>query len=250
MEDKTTLIYGRNPIIEAINSGQPVDKVFIQQGVRGPLEKEIRDLCRAHLIPLQVIPKERMNTMVRGNHQGLIAYLAEVRYYRLEDVVPGIFERSEMPLLLLLDGVTDVRNLGAIARSGEVMGAHALVVSQKRSAPINAEAMKTSAGALNHLPVCREPNLQSAIDQLQMMGIKVIASDLKAEKVVYNLDLTGPVAIVVGAEGKGISREVLLKSDQRFVIPQKGQTDSLNVSVAAGMILYEARRQRLLVKGH
>jgi 23S rRNA (guanosine2251-2'-O)-methyltransferase len=167
-----------------------------------------------------------------------------VRYYKLEDVLPTVYERSEVPLLVLLDSVTDVRNFGAIARTAEVCGAHALVVPQKNTALINAEAMKTSAGALNILPVCRESSLMAAVEYLQMSGVQVLASDLKAEARLQDLDLKLPTAFVLGAEGEGISEPIARRADQRFIIPQLGQTDSLNVSVAAGMMLYESMRQR------
>jgi 23S rRNA (guanosine2251-2'-O)-methyltransferase len=174
----------------------------------------------------------------------VVALQALIRYQKMEDILPMVFERSQTPLFVLLDGVTDVRNFGAIARTAEVCGAHALVITQKNSAQINPEAMKTSAGALNTIPVCREKSLITVIEYLQQSGIQVLASDLQADKAIYDLDLTAPVAFVLGAEGEGISPAVARKADQTFIIPQKGQTDSLNVSVAGGMMLYEAMRQR------
>ncbi len=167
-----------------------------------------------------------------------------VTYYKLEDVLPAIYEKSEVPLFLLLDGVTDVRNFGAIARSAEICGVHALVVPKKGSAQINSESLKTSAGALSKLMVCRENSLTTAIEILRLSGVHVVASDLQADKMVYELDLTNPLAIVIGSEGKGVSSAVLQKVDQQFIIPQKGTTDSFNVSVATGIILYEVMRQR------
>jgi len=237
-------IYGRHPVLDALQAGVSIEKVFLQQGIRGELEKELRHLCKSEGIPLKVIPKDRLNRMVSGNHQGVVASQALIRYYRVEDVLPGIYERSEIPLLLLLDGITDVRNFGAIARTAEVCGAHALVVPQKNSAQINAEAMKTSAGALSHIPVCRETSIVAAIEYLQLSGIRVLASSLHSSHSIYELDLSQPVAFVLGAEGEGISRAVERAADQHFIIPQKGKTDSLNVSVAGGMMLYEAMRQR------
>jgi 23S rRNA (guanosine2251-2'-O)-methyltransferase len=243
-ETAPQIIYGRHPVADAIRSGTPIDKVILQQGIRGEMEKELRHLCKAEGIPLQVVPKERLNKMVRGNHQGVIALQSFVRYYRLEDVLPGIYEESEVPLLLLLDGVTDVRNFGAIARTAEALGAHALVIPQKNSAQINAEAMKASAGALAKIPVCRESSLAVAIDYLRLSGIRVLASSLEAEVPLYALDLKAPAAFILGAEGEGISPALMRQADERFIIPQLGTTDSLNVSVAAGMMLYEAMRQR------
>ncbi|MCB0568706.1 MAG: 23S rRNA (guanosine(2251)-2'-O)-methyltransferase RlmB [Phaeodactylibacter sp.] len=245
-EKDRAVIYGRHPVVDAIRAGTPIDKVMLQQGIRGEMEKELRHLCKAEGIPLQVVPKERMNKMIRGNHQGVAALQALIRYYRLEDVLPTIFERSESPLLIVLDGITDVRNFGAIARTAEACGAHALIIAQKNSAQINAEAMKTSAGALAKIPVCRENSLATAIEYLKLSGIQVLASDLQARKPIYTLGLIQPIAFVLGAEGEGISPAIARMADETFIIPQKGTTDSFNVSVAAGMMLYEAMRQREL----
>ena len=238
------ILYGRHPVVDALKNGVPLEKVMLQKGVRGEMEKELRHLCKAAEVPMLVIPKERLRRYTNGNHQGVVALQALIRYQKVEDILPAIFERSETPLLLLLDGVTDVRNFGAIARTAEVCGAHALIITHKNSAQINPEAMKTSAGALNNIPVCREKSLITAIEYLQQSGIQVLASDLQAEHPIYDLDLTAPVAFVLGAEGEGISPAVANKADHTFIIPQKGQTDSLNVSVAGGMMLYEAMRQR------
>ncbi len=245
MLKKDNLIFGRHPVVEAIQSGAPLDKVFLQQGVRGDFEKEIRGLCRSHDIPLQYIPKERMNSITRSNHQGILAYLALLDYYKLEDVVPGIFDKGETPLILLLDRVTDVRNFGAIARSAEVCGVHALAIPKTGSALINAEAIKASAGALTRLYVCRENSLVTALEYLQLSGILVFASDLNATKYVFEMDLTTPCALIVGSEDEGVHPSLLSRVQERFLIPQVGTTDSLNVSVATGIMLYETLRQRM-----
>ncbi|HHM21663.1 MAG TPA: 23S rRNA (guanosine(2251)-2'-O)-methyltransferase RlmB [Bacteroidetes bacterium] len=241
---KTHIAFGRHPVVEAIRAGSAFDKILLQRGTTGDFEKEIRQLCRQHGIPLQYVPREKLNRIVKGNHQGVVGYLALIRYYQLEDVVPHIYEKGETPLLLLLDGVTDVRNLGAIARSAEVSGAHALVVPWSGSALINADALKTSAGALSRLVVCREKSLVSAVEYLQNAGIRVFASDLTAPRPIGEMDFTSPSAIVVGSEDEGVSEGLLRRADERFIIPQKGTTDSYNVSVAAGIMLYEAGRQR------
>jgi 23S rRNA (guanosine2251-2'-O)-methyltransferase len=244
-ESKTTnLIFGRHPVTEAIQSGAHFDKVFIQRGTVGDFEIEVRRLCREHEIPLQYVPKEKLNRITGGNHQGIIGYLALLTYYKLEDVVPMIYEKGETPLIILLDGVTDVRNLGAIARSAEVCGAHALVVPSTGSALINADAIKTSAGALTRLTVCREKSLVSSVEFLQNAGLEVFASDLQAGRPIYEMDFTAPTAFVIGAEDEGVSKGILKVVDERFIIPQKGELDSLNVSVATGIMLYEAIRQR------
>jgi len=247
VSEKNTFIFGRHPIVEALQSGTRFDKIFLQQGTRGDLEKEIRYLCRTQDVPLQYVPKEKMNKMVKGNHQGIIGFLALLDYYRLEDIVPGIFEKGETPLLLLLDRVTDVRNLGAIARSAEICGVHALIVPKSGSALINADAIKTSAGALLRLHVCRENSLVTAVEYLQNSGIQVFASDLKAGKYIFDLDLTTPAALIVGSEEEGVHPSLLERVQGRFIIPQQGETDSFNVSVAAGIMLYETLRQRMRV---
>lgn len=241
----TNLIFGRHPVLEAIEAGKKFDKIFLQRDTRGELETELRRLCKEHEIPLQYVPKERLNRITRGNHQGVIGLLALIDYYRLEDVIPTIWEKAETPLILILDGVTDVRNFGAIARSAEICGVHAIVVPKTGSALINADAIKTSAGALLRLNVCRENSLVSAIELLQISGIQVFASEMKAEKHVFELDLTAPAALIVGSEDEGVSQALLDRVGERFRIPQRGETDSFNVSVAAGIMLYEVLRQRI-----
>lgn len=242
--NQKNIIFGRHPVVDAIRSGTPIDKLILQQGTRGEFEKEIRQLSRKFNIPLQVVPKERMGKFTRSNHQGIIGLLSAITYYKLEDVLPMIYEKSETPLILILDGVTDVRNFGAIARTAECSGVHAIVIPQKGSAQINADAIKTSAGALTKIPVCRERNIKGVIEFLQLSGIQVLASDLQAKKVIYELDMTLPTALIIGSEHKGIHPTTRDKADETFIIPQKGTTDSFNVSVAAGMMLYEVLRQR------
>lgn len=247
MKDKDTsqIIYGRHPIVDAIQSGQTIDKILLQQGTRGELEKEIRHLSKEFDIPVQYVPKEKLQQFTKGNHQGIIAFVSMVQYFHLEDVLPGIFERSETPLILLLDGVTDIRNFGAIARSAEIAGVQTVVVPLKGSALINADAMKTSAGALAKIPVCRESSLAKAIEYLKLSGIQVFASDLQGEKMIYELDFRQPVAIIIGSEGEGVNPALLREANELFKIPQVGTTDSFNVSVATGIILYETMRQRI-----
>jgi len=244
-EIKQQVIFGKHPVIEAIRNGKSIDKVFFQKTMRGETEKEVRNLCREHDIPLVYAPKEKLNKITKSNHQGVIAYLSLLTYYKLEDVLPMVYEKGETPLFIILDGITDVRNMGAIARSAEVCGAHALILPQKGSAMINAEGIKTSAGALLKIPVCRENSLISAIEFCHMSGIQTLASDLKGESPLHEIDLKVPTAFVVGSEGDGVSQGVLSKVNQSFIIPQVGETDSLNVSVASGIMMYEAMKQRL-----
>ena len=244
---QTDVIYGRHPVLEALAAGQPVDKVYLQQGTRGEFEKELRQACKLHDVPMTIVPQAKLQRMVRGNHQGVVAQIAAAAYQKVEDVLPLIYERGETPLFLLLDGVTDVRNLGAIARSAEVCGAHSIIIPQKNSAGLTADAVKSSAGALSRIPVCREKSLVSTVEFLQMSGVKVIASDLAAEVYLEEVPLVGPLCIVMGAEDEGISQGVARAADVTFRIPQAGNLNSFNVSVAAGILLFEAMRARMRV---
>ena len=245
MRNSNTTIFGRHPVLDAIKAGKTIDKVIIQQGFKGPIEKEIRQLCKDRRIILQQLPKERIARMVDGNHQGVVALLSLIEYQKLEDILPLVYEQSKVPLFLLLDGVTDVRNFGAIARTAEVMGVQAIVIPRKKSAQINSDAVKASAGALLEIPVCKEASIVAAVEFLQNSGVQVYASDLYAEKGIHHVDFTTPTAIIIGAEGRGVSPSILKMVNETFIIPQVGKTDSLNVSVATGMMLYEVVMQRL-----
>jgi 23S rRNA (guanosine2251-2'-O)-methyltransferase len=246
-EPKNIVIYGRHPVVEAIKGGKTFEKILFQQGLTGEIEKEIRKLSREFQIPLSIVPREKLDKMANGaNHQGVIGHIALLTYSNLEDIVPHIFEKGEIPLLLLLDGVTDVRNFGAIARSAEVMGVHAIIVPQKGAALINADAIKASAGALNRIPVCREKTMSGVLDFLGSSGVRIIASDLKASTPLFEVDFTPPTAILIGSEDEGVNMNFIRRSDETFIIPQMGKTDSLNVSVATGIILYEVVKQRLV----
>ena len=231
--------------MEALQSGQPLEKVFFQQGLRGDLEKEVRHLCRVRDIPMQVVPREKLGRLVKGAHQGLVAAVPTIEYQKLSDVLKSVVEAGETPLFIVLEGVTDVRNVGAIARSALVAGAHAIVLPKNNSALLNEDAMKASAGALNHLPVCRENSVSHVIDFLKNNGVRVVATDLLDEsEPIFSVDMTGPTAILLGSEGEGLATNLLKKSDHVCKIPQTVDFDSYNVSVAAGICLYEAIRQR------
>jgi len=241
----TNLIYGHHPVAEAIRAGKAVEKVFFQQGERGEVEKEIRHLTKEYGIPLQVVPREKLNKMVRGQHQGVVAYLALVAYQSIEDVLSQVIESGEIPLLVLLDSITDVRNFGAIARSAECAGAHAVVVPQSGSALANEEAMKASAGALARMRVCRVRSLFSTVEWLQECGVQVVATALSERSIpLFKADLRVPTAILMGSEGEGVHPKLLKMSDVVVKIPQATDFDSYNVSVAAGIALYEVLRQR------
>jgi 23S rRNA (guanosine2251-2'-O)-methyltransferase len=231
--------------VEAIRAGKAVEKVFFQQGERGEVEKEIRHLTKEYNIPLQVVPREKLNKLVKGAHQGVVAWLALVEFQSIEDVLPWIYEQGETPLLMVLDSITDVRNFGAICRSAEVMGVHAVVIPQNGSAPANEEAMKASAGALARIRLCRVKSLFSTVDFLKESGVQVVVTALTHHSIpVYNVDFTPPTAILMGSEGDGVHPKLIKMADVVTKIPQATDFDSLNVSVAAGVVLYEALRQR------
>ena len=246
MAKNKDLIFGKHPVLEAIKSGRKVEKVYLLQGTRGPLEKELRALSKAHGFPVTMIPKEKLQKMVPHNHQGVAAQLSLVDYKNIEDILPWVYEKGETPLFILLDGVTDVRNLGAIARSAHLCGAHAIIYGEKKSAMINAEAVKASAGALLKIPVCRVKSLTNTIQYLKDSGISILTTNIPSETPVHQIDFELPSAIVMGSEGEGVGAAILRLTDTQFWIPQKGDLNSFNVSVASGIVLYEAMRQRLL----
>jgi 23S rRNA (guanosine2251-2'-O)-methyltransferase len=239
-------IFGIRPVIEMLDEGKIPEKVYIQKGLTGPLFQQLFIKIREKEIPFQMVPVEKLNRITNNNHQGIIAQIAEIEYRKLDMLVTEVYEKGETPLLIILDKVTDVRNLGAIARSAEVAGAHGIVIGEKSSAPVNADAIKTSAGALARIAVCKERDIMESIAFLKESGIRTIACTEKADATIYNTDMTGPVAIIMGSEDKGISRACLVMADETAAIPQKGRIGSLNVSVAAGVVLFEIVRQREL----
>lgn len=243
-ENEQHFIFGIRAVIEAIEAGKEVDKILIQRGIAGELFNELRRAMKGTEIPYQIVPPEKIKRLTNKNHQGVIAFLSEVTYYSTEDLLPRVFEEGRTPLVLLLDRVTDVRNFGAIARSAECAGVDFIIIPSRGAAQINADAIKTSAGALHRIPVCRENNLKDTINYLKEYGLKVIACHEKTEKFIYSADLKQPVAIMMGSEENGISGEYLKMCDEAIKIPMPGKTASLNVSVATGIVLFEAVRQR------
>lgn len=238
------MIFGIRPVMEALEAGKEVDRILLQKGLRGDLFRELMDMVREHDIPLQIVPLDRLNRITRKNHQGIVAFLSQITYYQLEQVMPGVYERGKIPLVLILDHITDVRNFGAIARTAECSGVDAIVIPSKGSAAINEDAMKTSAGALNIIPVCRTDKLTDSIKFLKDSGLKVVAATEMGSTYYDEEDLKVPLALVMGSEDTGVSEGLLKMSDSLVKIPQEGRIGSLNVSVAAGVILYEAIRQR------
>lgn len=240
------LVYGLHPVMEALQSGRPIEKIYLQQERNERIEKVIR-LARQAQIPLKYVPEVRLQRLSKGAaHQGLIAILSPIEFAGLEETLLGLADAGHTALLIMLDGVTDVRNFGSIARSAECLGAQALIVPTQGAAAINAEAMKSSAGALNHLSVCREKNLVDSVLLLQAYGIKTMALTEKTSQSIYELDLTGPICLVMGSEEKGVSPSLLKRVDHLASIPMEGKIESLNVSVANGIVLAEVARQRSL----
>jgi 23S rRNA (guanosine2251-2'-O)-methyltransferase len=242
---KSALIIGRQPLIEAIESGRAIDKILFQRGVSGESIGEIRKLAEQHHIPIQQVPQEKLQTFTRANHQGVVAIAALVKYMDLQQVIDWVVSTGLVPLFIMLDGVTDVRNIGAIARTALCCGAQALIIPDKGVGALNEEALKSSAGALEIIQVCRVNSLLKAIDTMRLNGIQVFTSELQAATKVFELDLGEPCCIVMGSEDKGIQPYLSKAASSRFSIPMTGSFNSLNVSVAAGIILYEAMRKRM-----
>ena len=244
MLEKNEMIFGVRAVIEAIQAGREIDKVLVKKDIQSELSKELFACLKNTLIPVQRVPVERINRITRKNHQGVVAFISSVTYQKTEDLVPFLFEEGKTPLFVMLDGITDVRNFGAIARTCECTGVDAIVLPERGSVSVNADAVKTSAGALLHIPVCRERSIHSAIRYLKDSGIKVVAASEKAVMNYTRVDYTVPVAVVMGAEDTGVDADNLRLCDEMVAIPQVGNIGSLNVSVAAGVMMYEVVRQR------
>ena len=245
MIDKSQYIYGIHAVLEAFDAGKDIDKIFLSKTLNDETAKEISERARSLRVPVQRVPVQKIDRITRRNHQGVLAMMAAVTYYRVEDLVPQMFDEGENPFVVVLDGVTDVRNFGAVARTCECAGVSAIVIPDRESVSVNADAVKTSAGALNYLPVCREHNLVSAVKLLRDSGFKIVGTSDKQQLPYTQADYTGPVAIVLGAEDKGISPEIMKLCDTQVLIPEFGHINSLNVSVAGGIMIYEVVRQRL-----
>lgn len=243
--DKNNYIFGIRAIIEAIEAGKEIDKVLIKGDLSGDLARELMVKIRENDILAHRVPLEKLNRITRKNHQGAIALLSPVAYYRLEQVIPRLYDEGMLPFVIVLDGITDTRNFGAIARTASCAGVDAVVIPERNSVTVTPDAVKTSAGALMSIPVCRERTILEAVNELKANGVKVIGASEKANTNYTLIDMTGPVAIVMGAEDTGISNEVLKRCDEIAAIPMFGPIGSLNVSVAAGLMMYEAVRQRL-----
>jgi 23S rRNA (guanosine2251-2'-O)-methyltransferase len=239
------IIFGSHPVIEALRSGKDIEKLLLKKDLSGEVLREVLKYSRELDIPYQFVPNEKLDRITRKNHQGIIAFVSEIEYQKLEQIIPMIYEDGKEPFILILDHITDVRNFGSIARTAECAGIHAIVIPDKGSAHINADAVKTSSGALNVVPVCRVNSISKAIDYLKDSGLKIIAASEKGKELFYKADLSGPVAIISGSEDVGVSAEIMNKADKIVKIPMFGKIESLNVSVATALIVYEAIRSRL-----
>jgi len=244
--NKQLIVIGKHPVIDLLQSGNPVQKVFISRGLKGPTEIDVRKLTSQTNIPLSRVENQKLDRLANHkNHQGLIAITSPISFQNIEDIIPHLYESNKTPLILILDHVTDVRNFGAIARSALALGVHAIIIPSKGTAAINKDAIKSSAGALLDIPICRMSNLVDAIDFLKVSGITVYTSTLRDAQPITEIEFNMPSAIVIGSEDHGVDNTVVKVSDKLFKIPQSDQVDSLNVSVATGIILYEVNRQRL-----
>ena len=242
--EEKNYIFGIRAIIEAVEAGKTIDKLFIQKGLHNDLFAELWKLVREKRINYKHVPLEKINRLTRKNHQGVFAFISPIDFHNIEDVVPALYEQGKNPLILVLDRITDVRNFGAIARTAECAGVDAIIIPEQNAAAINADAIKTSAGALHKITVCRTWNLKLAIQFMKESGIQLVSCTEKTQDMIYKPDYTPPTAIIIGSEEDGVSAEFLKMCDARAKIPLAGKIASLNVSVATGVILYEAIRQR------
>ncbi len=242
---KDLMIFGLRPVEEAVDAGKEIDKVLVQNNLKGDMHQQLLGKLRKQGVKIQFVPIEKLNRTTRKNHQGIIAYIAPIKYVSLEEIINDSFSEGKTPLLILLDRITDTRNFGAIARTAECVGAQGIVITEKGSASITPDAIKASAGALYNIKVCKEVNLTKSIQLIQSSGIQVIGATEKADDLIYDTDLKKPLAIVMGSEENGLSNQVMKSCDALAKLPIEGVTASLNVSVACGAFLFEAVRQRL-----
>lgn len=242
---KSSLVYGRKNVLEALRSGQQFDRIYLDREAPGSVQKEIREAAGLAGVPVNTVPAAKLNSFHVPDHEGCIAQIARVQYQDLQEVISWVIDKGEAPLFLILDGITDIRNIGGIARTALCTGVQAIIIPEKGVGALNEDAILTSAGALEKIAVCRVNSLMKAVDELHLNGIRVLASEMKATRSITETDFTIPVAIVMGSEEKGIYPALLKICDEKISIPMKGGFESLNVSVATGMILYEAMKQRM-----
>ena len=243
-EHEKDFIFGTRAVMEAIHAQKDIDKILVDKEVNNELVKELLALAKEERINVVRVPEAKLNRITRKNHQGVVAHMSAIQYASLDNVIDECFSKGVAPLILVLDRITDVRNFGAMARTADCAGVHAIVIPEKGSAQINSDAVKTSAGALNHLPVCRVKNLYYTVKDLKKMGLNVVSVTEKTDRLMYDADFSLPTALIMGSEEDGISQELMGISDEFVKIPLSGNIESLNVSVSAGVVVYEAIRQR------
>ena len=243
--EKDTTIFGIRAVIEAIKSGENIDKIFLQKGLRGDLFTELEQLLKKERLNCSYVPVEKLNRLTKKNHQGVVAQIAPITFFNIEDLVMDVIESGKVPLFLLLDQLSDVRNFGAIIRTAECTGVSGIIIQKKGGAPVNGDTIKTSAGAIFKIPICKVDHIKDAVFHMQASGIKVIAATEKTDQTLYDVSFKEPCAIIMGSEGRGINPSVLNVADEKAKLPILGEIESLNVSVACGAFLYEAVRQRL-----
>ena len=242
---KNTLVVGRAAVIKAMQEGKQLDRIYMQATVHGDVIDEIKQLAALNLVPINKVPVEKLNNLNVSNHEGCVGLISKIQFQDLQQVISFVVENGEVPLFLILDGITDIRNIGAIARSAYALGVHALIIPEKGIGALNEDAILTSAGALEKIAVCRVQSLMKAVDDLHMNGIRVFASEMTATKKSFECNFSEPCAIVIGGEEHGVYPALMKICDEQFQIPMPGDFESLNVSVATGIILYEAMKQRL-----
>ncbi|MCF6357564.1 MAG: 23S rRNA (guanosine(2251)-2'-O)-methyltransferase RlmB [Draconibacterium sp.] len=242
--NREDFVFGTRAVIETIKNGKTIDKILVKKGLNNELFKELQLLIKENNILVQSVPVEKINRVTRKNHQGVLAFISPIVFDNIENILPGIYEAGQDPLLLILDQITDVRNFGAIVRSAECAGVHAIIIPEKGMARIGADAVKTSAGALHNLPICKVNNLYKTVQFLIDSGIRIVAATEKGDKLYTDTDFDCPVGIVMGSEDDGISQQILSIANEQLKIPILGKIESLNVSVSAALMIYEAVRQR------
>lgn len=245
MDSYDNMIFGLRPVIEAINAGKTIDSLYIQTGLGSEVYAELKGLIKENGISTKQVPIEKLNRFTRKNHQGVVAFVSPIEFHSIEDILPQLYEEGKTPLLLILDRITDARNFGAIVRTAECTGVDAIIIPKKNAAPINADAVKTSTGAIFKIPICKESDLKSVIEYVQSFGVKVVAASEKTKKLLYEVDMKAPLAIMMGNEENGVSLSYIKASEEVAKLPMFGEIGSLNVSVACGAFLYECVRQRM-----
>lgn len=243
--EKELIVYGVHPVMEALNSGKQFEKLLLLKQNKSLVLQQIRNLAAKNGFTIQYVPVEKLNRITKGNHQGVVGFISAIDYVDIEKLLPGIFESGQTPLILIADRVTDVRNLGSIARTAECAGAHALVIPDKESAQVNSESVRSSAGALNRLPVSKSKDILKTVNYLKNSGLQIIACTEKASDLIYDVDFKLPSAVIMGSENAGISTALIAKADSIVKIPMPGKFNSLNVAVATGIVLFEACRQNI-----